>query len=114
MAKIELMQSVHVCDQCQSSQGWVCACLGCGVEHCYDCMLVEGHKYSHGVYVGGSGDGYYCNACDAKLTKSGSDPRHTAYRRVASLRAEAEAWSVEFRKRQEAAEAAVKRAEPTP
>lgn len=101
-------KEVHFCDKCNAEQVYgFDECLCCGVEHCYECKKTEGRKYSHGVHVSGSGDGYYCNACDAKLLSSGEDKLHSAYRRVASLRAEAIAWSDGFDRRRNAAEMAL-------
>lgn len=101
---------VHCCDACSAQQDYVSTCINCGAEHCFECRAKEGKKYSKGVYVSGSGDGYYCNKCDAELTKSGADERHAAYRSVASLRHEAKAWSADFERRMKVAEARVQQA----
>lgn len=103
--KQQVMQTVHVCDKCASPQVWgIDACLNCGAEHCYDCKKTEGREYAHAVHVSGSGDGYYCNDCDAKLTKEGTDKRHKMYRYVKSLRDEGKAWSEDYRRRCDLAE----------
>ena len=96
----------HSCDVCgaEVSAGYVSTCMHCGAEHCWDCSKTEGKAYQHGVYLGGSGDGYYCNGCDVSLTKNGSDPRHREYRAIESLRREAEEWEMIFRRRKKAAE----------
>jgi len=105
MKKTELKE-VTCCDHC-GKETYVTACMCCGTEHCWECRKTEGKEYSHGVNFSGSGDGYYCSGCDAALTKSGGDERHAAYRAVASLRHEADAWGTDFQRRQKAAEARV-------
>lgn len=105
MKKTELKESTY-CDHC-GKENYVTECMRCGTEHCYECRKTEGKEYSHGVHFSGSGDGYYCSKCDAELMKSGGDERHTAYRAIASLRLEAEAWGTDFQRRQKAAEARV-------
>ena len=105
MKKTELKE-VTCCDHC-GKETYVTACMGCGIEHCWECRKTEGKEYSHGVNFSGSGDGYYCSKCDAALAKNGDDERHTAYRAVASLRLEAEAWGADFQRRQKAAEARI-------
>lgn len=103
--KKTVTREVNFCDKCNAEQTYgIDACLCCGVEHCYECKKTEGRKYSHGVNVIGSGDGYYCNACDTKLDGEGSDGRYEAYRRIASLRTEAKAWCEDFEIRRKAAE----------
>jgi len=96
------------CDSCDE-QGYVTKCLSCGTEHCYECRKTEGKEYKHAINFSGSGDGYYCNKCDAELTKNKTDKRHTAYRHIESLRNEAKAWSDDFTKRSDEAEATLKR-----
>ena len=45
-------------------------CLGCGKDVCRNCVGGgEGCDYTHDVGVGGSGDGYFCSACDANAPK---------------------------------------------
>lgn len=106
--KKQQMRDVYVCDNCGATQDWsMDACLSCGVMHCHECKKTHGHEYSHAVNFQGSLDGYYCNTCDTKLLRDGSDERHAAYVRIARLRTEVEAWSKDFRKRQEAAEKAL-------
>ena len=109
MSTKSVQTEVHCCDAC-GKEFLVTACICCGKEYCYDCRKREGKEYSQGVHFSGSGDGYYCNPCDAKLTASGSDKLHAAYRAVASLRIEGQAWGEDFQRRCKAAEANVLRA----
>lgn len=103
-----IQTEVIVCDKCGAQESYMNECMTCGTEFCYECWKKHGKEYSHGVYLRGSGDGYYCNPCDAKLTKSGADKRHSAYRVIESLRSELEAWTTDFKGRQEKAEKALK------
>lgn len=104
----QVMKTVHVCDHCGSEECYGNdGCLGCGVEHCYECKKTEGRVYNHAVSFSGSGDGYYCNVCDAKLTSDGTDKRHNAYREIAALRTEAQIWGEDFQRRQKVAEKAL-------
>ena len=102
--KILAQRETHSCDCCGRQEDYVATCMRCGKEHCYTCRKTEGVEYSHGVYVTGTGDGYYCVECDAALTLKGDNARHKAYRRVASLRLEAKAWDAEFERRRVEAE----------
>lgn len=94
------------CDAC-GKQSWVTTCLACHADHCWECEKVLGVLYQHGVYASGSGDGYYCAACDARLTREGTDPQHRAYRVVRALKDEAKAWGADFERRTKIAEARV-------
>lgn len=105
--KATVQKEVHVCDACGAQEDYVSTCLHCGAEHCHQCQRAEGTHYSHGVHCGGTGDGYYCKSCDAKLTLSGTSKKHAAYRRIASLRIEAKAWGAEFERRRVEAEKAL-------
>lgn len=98
-----------LCDVCQKNEAhpWA-ACLKCGKMICYDCRTLNAHEYAHGVNVGGSGDGIYCNECDATLTKTGNDLLHNAYRAILALKNEVKGFSTDFDKRRTAAEAALK------
>lgn len=104
-----VQKEVAYCDKCGAEcEFGITDCLRCGVGHCYECSKTEGKRYSHGVNFSGSGDGYYCRACDVDLTKIGGDKRHAAYRAVESLQLERNAWATDFQRRKEVAEAAVK------
>jgi len=102
MKKTELKE-VTCCDHC-SKETYVTACMRCGKEHCWECRKTEGVEYHHGVYVSGSGDGYYCSECDSILTKAGDNERHSAYRAVMSLRREVDVWGTDFQRRKKDAE----------
>ena len=101
--KKNINKEVTVCDKC-GKENYVEACLNCAVEMCYECRIKHGVSYSYGVFFQGSGDGFYCNACDDKLNKSKSDKRHNAYTSIRNLRVEHESWSEDFRQRSSDAE----------
>jgi len=92
------------CDFCGGEAYEWNHCLNCGKHLCYDCIKTFGKKYSHGVYISGSGDGLYCKECDARLIGT-NNPLHTAYRAIDSLSNEYRAWSENFEKRRTTAEA---------
>lgn len=106
--KKTIQKEVHLCDKCGAEESYMNACRTCDTEMCYECWQKHGKEYAHGVHVRGSGDGYYCNPCDAKLTKSGADKRHAAYRVIESLRSELKSWFDDFQRRQTKAEKALK------
>lgn len=101
--KKTVLKEVDCCDVC-GKDDYVTACMGCGVDHCYDCSKTEGKTYPHAVHFSGSGDGYYCKTCDYELTVSGGNQPHAAYRKIESLRNEEKAWCADFRKRSDSAE----------
>ena len=111
MSKKKLTQDVVFCDACGTDKHVYSHCGNCGVDHCYECAKKLGKTYSHGVYCGGSGDGYYCTQCQATLHKTG-DVRFMAYLRIQDLRAECERWSADFNARQTAAEKAIRDLQP--
>ena len=93
------------CDFC-GEEAWS-GCLQCGKDICYECRKTHAKEYSHGVNVGGSGDGTYCNDCDDKLRKT-NDPLHAAYRKIEALKNEANGFYANFKVRQDEAEKALK------
>ena len=110
MSKIVEQHETHICDFCKVNKAYEFnSCLRCGKDICYDCSKTHAKEYSHGVYVGGSGDGQYCNDCDAILTRTREDDLHNAYRLIKSLRDEQEAWYSDFNKRSDKAEAILKK-----
>jgi len=98
-------REITVCDVC----GEVCydSCLGCGADHCYDHKTELGITYQYAVHLSGSGNGYYCLGCDARLRASGDDPLHSAYLKVKMLVDEVEAFHTDIHKRAEKANALV-------
>jgi hypothetical protein len=71
-------------------------CLSCGVMHCWEHafhqptygppMDLHGVEY-HGNVLGGSiSSGYYCQPCDARLSREKSDALHVAYQHIEALR----------------------------
>lgn len=101
--KKTMSKEVLLCDLCGKEQSYMEKCMNCATEMCYDCQKQSGRKYAHSVYCSGSGDGFYCNACDVSLTASGTNDRHKAYRAIKSLKNELHAWNEDFEKRHEAA-----------
>jgi len=106
--KKTIQKEVQFCDKCGKESAYQTACMKCGMEMCFDCKQKHGKKYDHAIYFQGSGDGFYCIACDAKLTVTGTDKRHNAYRAIKALKDELEAWHTDFKLRQEVAENNVK------
>ena len=100
-------QEVSFCDHCKK-QTYVTACLHCGVEHCWDCKKRFGIEYTR-LYFSDSGDGYYCTACDLKLSASSKDPIHNVYTLIKSLRNEESRWYSNFKVRVDNAEKELKR-----
>lgn len=76
-------------------------CLGCGKDFCYDCQEKKGVRYNPGVFTSGSGDGFYCHACDKSNATSAL---HQAFVSILELRNESDRWNEDFQKRKLAAE----------
>lgn len=96
---------VAVCDFCGENDDCYSHCEDCKKDVCYDCEKTRGVEYAHSVYCTGSGDGWYCSACDA-ISKT---KKHTAYMSIRSLILESRAFYDDFRKRSDAADAALKK-----
>ena len=97
----------YFCDICgNDSEKWN-ACDNCEKSICYDCQKIHMKKYPHSVWASGSGDGQYCNECDAMLSKNGNK-RHAAYRLIQSLRNESKGFYEDFKSRADNAEKAIK------
>ena len=111
MKKI-IQKEVQFCDQC-GKETYCGACLCCGIEHCYECREIHGVEYPHAIYFSGSGNGYYCKSCNAKLAKQNSDVLYNAYLAIAVLRREAERWSLDFKARSDKAESNLKQLSDT-
>lgn len=106
--KKTIKKEIHLCDKCGNEADYPYRCMTCGTEFCYTCREMHGVTYNHAVHCSGSGDGFYCKSCDAKLSRLGTDKLHNAYRVVKSLRGEINSWHEAFTTRKEAAENAVK------
>lgn len=102
--KKTITREVNFCDKCEVEASYPTTCIRCGLEVCYKCADKVGVTYAHGVYVSGSGDGFYCRPCDIVLYEAGDDPLYLAYRAVRVLRDEAKAIGQDFKRRQEMAE----------
>lgn len=99
-----ISQEVSLCDFCESQENCYHYCRLCGKDVCYKCRGgCVGVEYRHGVYIQGSGDGFYCQSCDVAARKA-NDKLHAAYLVVQCLRNEAAGWSADFDKRRKAAE----------
>ena len=107
--KKAITKTVSVCDQCGTDEHVYTHCLRCGKEYCFECRKVHGTEYQHGVNVSGSGDGYYCNECNAILMNTKEDPLFNAYQLIQQLKREASGFYREFKKRQDHAEETIKR-----
>lgn len=94
------------CDFCGKEASGYTNCFLCGKEFCYDCRDKEGITYNQGDHFS-SHDGLYCHECDRKALESG-DELHEAYRSIKRLNREENGFYVEFKKRQEKAEAYLK------
>lgn len=92
-----------LCDKC-GAETYGAKCLKCGKDWCYECAKTHVTEYQHAVNFRGSGDGHYCKPCDAELIASGKDKLYNAYRAVAMLRLELDAFHEHFEKRREEAE----------
>lgn len=108
MARKQTIKEVTICDACGSDQCFRDNCLGCGVEHCYECHKKLGVEYQHGVYLQGSGDGYYCNRCEANKDIIAT-PLHKAYATIRNIREQHDRFYIDFDNRRKAAEAELKR-----
>lgn len=106
--KATITKEVRLCDKCKAESPYPDVCLRCGIELCHDCAKKHGHEYPHSIFCSGSGDGFYCKACDQKLAILGTDKRHNAYAAIQTLRAECESWNASFDKRRKAAEELLK------
>ena len=102
MATKVIKTEVSFCDACGLEEH-VRVCLGCGVEHCWDCRRKMGHLYRHAVHFSGTGDGYFCNKCDNNPPEKVKE-LHQAYKGIQSLRNEELEWHKNFKVRVDAAE----------
>lgn len=109
--KIKKEVDYYRCDGCSKEESFIDRCLACGREFCFKCAQVEMIKYNHGVHFQGSGDGYYCLACDEQLPTLSMHPSHKlhrAYLVIKNLRQEEELWYAHFDKRTKYAEGCLK------
>lgn len=103
LKKTEQIENVY-CDFCEKNPAPYSECMGCGKAICYECRKTNAQEYNHGVNVGGSGDGVYCNECDMRLRKTG-DKLHAAYLAIRSLQNEQRGFYENFQMRSKTAEA---------
>ncbi len=97
---------VKSCDICGKADTYD-SCFGCGKDLCWRCCdNKKAVRYSHGVHIQGSGDGYYCLECDKRLT---DDPLHKSYVQIKQIRDEAERFHEAWDARRKVAEAECKR-----
>lgn len=106
--KKTINKEVTICDQC-GKETYVHKCLKCGVDHCWECQKTQGIVYTHSTCCSGSGDGYYCNKCDAELRVAKNDKLHAAYVNIQNLRMESELFYKNWKERANNAEATIKR-----
>ena len=107
--KKEITITEAICDICNTNRSHN-SCTECGLDVCYDCEYI-GHltKYAHAIHCTGSGDRYYCNACEKILKKSG-DRLFFAYQEIQNLRAEEKKFYQSFKVKTKAAERKVQMA----
>jgi len=67
-------------------------------------MKTEGIEYYCGTHHSGSGDGYYCNKCDAELRNAKNNELHGAYITIQNLRMESEIFYKSWNERAKMAE----------
>jgi len=101
MKKI-VQKEVSICDHCGKEE-YTEPCLRCGIEHCWECRETQGIEYRHSVHFQGTGDGYYCRACD-KYLKEHKDILHSAYLAIKKLKNEEKEFYDDFKKRVDEAE----------
>lgn len=95
---------IRICDFCEKSDQCYYKCDCCGKDVCFDCRDNVGVQYEHSMCCSGTGDGFYCHACDA----SDKSDLHTAFVRIRSLRLEAQAFYEGHRTRSDEAEKRLK------
>lgn len=103
-----IQQSVTICDVEGCENHAHTKCLGCGRDYCYDHKKTLGREYSAGVYFSGSGDGFYCTQCDARLSAKG-DKLLLAYKKVSYIRDDIKVSNEMYDKRIKEAEAALEK-----
>lgn len=84
------------------------SCTECGQHFCDDCGKTHIRTYHHSVWCQGSGDGYYCNACD-EWPRNQGNAKHSAYCKIAALYFEYKSWINDFKRRAEVAEEELER-----
>lgn len=102
--KKTIEKEIDVCDECGDEQHVYYKCKHCGIDHCWDCREEHGEQYAHSVHCSGSGDGYYCNACDNKLRDSKANALYNSYQGIQHLRKEENMFYVSFKERKNMAE----------
>lgn len=105
--KKTVTKDVTLCDGCKK-EGYAEQCLGCGLEHCWECQRTLGVEYKHSVYFSGGGDGYFCLRCD-KNPPENVVKIWAAYNRIQTLRRERESWGNDFEIRAKSAEEEIKK-----
>jgi len=101
-----LPKEVHICDGCGKEE-YCHACIGCGVEYCYDCRKKLMVEYKHSVYASGTGDGDFCLKCNSTPPPKVRDLLY-AYYTIKNLKSEEDSWHKDFRKRSDMAEEILK------
>ena len=100
--------TTHACDCCGYEDRFMDSCMSCKKDLCVRCWRLPGNAiYPHSITFSGSGDGYYCSDCDAKLTSDGTDKKHNLYREIAWLKKEAREFNISLGKRARIAEKAL-------
>lgn len=97
-----------VCDFCGKNKNVYDHCLSCEKHICLDCSENVGEDFKHGVHFSGSGDGYFCNSCMAKMPER-FQPIFFAYLKIKQLRNEEGLWWKDFQNRSKEAETNLER-----
>ena len=98
-----------VCDCCGATDTYMRCCTCCGKHICNYCQDGAAKQFEACVLSITSGDGLYCNACLADTDARRHDELFMAFREIALLRCEAEAWKKEFEARAKKAEARLRK-----
>ena len=100
-----MKKAVRFCDECGKEES-LQICLGCGVEHCFECRRKMGVEYAHAVHCSGSEDGYFCHNCNNAPPEEVKE-LHYAYQKIEALRDIEKNWHKNFDARIKVAEEAL-------
>jgi hypothetical protein len=107
--RIKRVETIKQCDVCHKEAFATCLC--CGKDFCIEHETKEGIEYRHGLHIGGSDDGYFCNKCDIDITNDKKHPLyqlHESYKQIAHIREEEKAMFDAIQRKGDEAEAQLK------
>lgn len=99
----------NACDSCNNDEYAFYTCRGCGKSFCFSCREKQGVEYKHSLFCSGTGDGYYCNKCNAEKLGHGNDPVFNCYAHIKTLRRQYEILEEELKEAGKRAEENLKR-----